>query len=251
MILIGEKLNSSIKSSYEAMLTRDENILIDWIKAQHEADYLDINTAMFTSGETERMLWLCDLVTEHSDAGISIDSQNVDTILTVTEHCKGRKLLINSVTSEEKFFRVWELAAKINCGVICMPTDRDRMRDISLLVDRAKRHGIPMENLYLDVAVGSIAADDQSGKNVLDRIRECKALFPECHIVCGLSNLSFGMPGREVLNATMLAMAAAVGLDAAILNVMDPMLLSTLAAIKLLQGEDEYGLDYIEKMKNV
>ena len=249
MIIIGEKLNSSIKSSYEAMLAHDENTLIEWIEAQQNADYLDINTAMFGEDETKQMLWICDLVMRNSDAGISIDSQNVDTVLAAAEHCKGRKLLINSVTTEEKFAPVWELAAKMGCDVICMPTGADLMHDLSLLVDSAKQHGVAIENLYLDVALGSIASDDQAGKAVLQRIADCKERFPNCHIICGLSNLSFGMPGREVLNATMLAMAAACGLDAAIMNVTDPHLQQTLAAIKLLQGEDEYGLSYIAKMR--
>lgn len=249
MIVIGEKLNSSIPSSYQAMLARDEAALIAWIGAQVQADYLDLNTAMFREEETDRMLWLIDLVKQHSAAGISIDSQNLSTILAAAEAASDRKLLINSVTIEQEFQPIFALAAKIHCGLVCMSLGDDPMAEFTVLTERAKQYGIPMQNLYLDVALASIAANDQAGREAVSRIKRCKAQFPDCHIICGLSNLSFGMPGRERLNSVMLGMAAVMGLDSVILNAMDPTMLHTLAAVRLLQGEDEYGLDYIAQMR--
>lgn len=254
MITIGEKLNSSIPKTLEAVKERDEAYLISLIRDQFEcgADYLDINTAV-AGQETENMAWLIQLVTAHSDCGIMIDSQNPETIQASLPLCTGRQVIVNSVTPSAAFEPLFPVLAEYGAGVVCMPaggvglsqTPAQRAENAMQLCRKLTGAGIREENLYVDVMAEALATADQAGVAVLEMLHEIRRRMPLVHTVCGLSNISFGLPRRGILNRSFLAIAMANGLDSAILDVTSPSIRETLAACTALLGQDEFCMEYI------
>ncbi len=257
MIIIGEKLNSSISKTLAALRDQDEAAIIGLIKAQSAAgaDYLDCNTAILGEQEEERMAWVISLILQNSKAGIMIDSQNPAVMKSALSRCEDRRVILNSVTLDDKFAEIISLAAQRGCGVVCMPVvegdaaAEDIVDQACRLFERVTAAGVKPENVYIDAIAAAIASDDQAGKRLVEVISLLQTAAPGAHTVCGLSNISFGMPGRANLNAAMLAMAAVSGLDSVIADPVNEQMRQTLAAVKLLLGKDSYGMEYIRCMR--
>lgn len=255
MIIIGEKLNSSIPKTLAAFEARDEQTVIGLItdQSRYGADYLDINTAMLGDSEANAMEWVISLALANSEKGIMIDAQNPQVVQRALDCCGDRSVIINSVTKDARFDPVISLAAERGCGLLCMPDAKSTADEIvesaAQLVEKVQEMGVKPQNIYIDAVVAAIAADDQAGVRLLTVISALKKRLPDCHIVCGLSNISFGMPGRVRLNAALLGMAAACGMDSVIMDPLSQVMRETAAAVKLLSGEDEFGMDYIRCMR--
>ena len=126
MIVIGEKLNSSIPSTLKAMKESDDAV-IALIKSQEAAGakYLDINTAMFESEELPVMERVVKLALDNSECGIVLDSPDPEVIKAASKLCAGRELILNSVTSDERIDELAPLAGELGCGVIVLPMNAD------------------------------------------------------------------------------------------------------------------------------
>lgn len=254
MITIGEKLNSSIPKTLEAVSAHDEAYVIELIRRQAEcgADYLDINTAVAGNEEAD-MEWLIGLVKTHSHCGMMIDSQNPETIRAVLPLCEGRPVILNSVTPDPSFEPLFPLLAACQAGVVCMPADGiglvqsagERAETAQKLCEKLVAAGIPQESIYVDIMAEALATADQAAVTVMETLREVRSRIPGARTVCGLSNISFGLPRRGLLNRAFLAMAMGSGLDSAILDVTAPSVRETLAACNALLGNDEFCMDYI------
>ena len=105
---------------------------------------------------------------------------------------------------------------------------------------------IPRDDLFIDPLVRSVAIENEQGAAFLDAVSAIRESLSGVHIVCGLSNISFQMPSRKLLNRTFLAMAMARGLDAAILDPLDAALMSVVCAGNVLLGNDEMCMEYIQ-----
>ena len=125
MILIGEKLNSSIPSALEALQARDEQAVTELIRrqAQAGADYLDVNTAICGDQELDRMLWALELVQKNCSCGIMIDSTDPAVMAQAAKAVQGRPLIFNSATVTDRFEPVTQLALEYGAGIVGMPID--------------------------------------------------------------------------------------------------------------------------------
>lgn len=259
MIIIGEKLNSSIPKTMEAMNARDEDAITGLIRIQAEngADYLDVNTAICGADELPVMLWVLGLIQKNSSCGIMIDSPNPDVIKEAVKVVKDRKLILNSVTLTDRFEEVIPIAKEYQSGVVGLPIDSagipetavERSRLALELISKMKENGIAYENIYLDVLTQAMFSSDQSALVSFDTIREIKKHYPKVHTICGLSNVSFGLPKRSVINCTYLSLAMAAGLDSAIMDPSAPSIKTCLAATNAILGCDEYCMEYVECMR--
>ncbi len=254
MLIIGEKLNSSVLQTREAFVAKDEAAVVELIVSQVAAgaQYLDINTAL-TDDESGMMQWVISLVIANSDVGIMIDSQNVLVVEAALQACAGQKAIINSVMPGKQYEPLMELAVKYGCGLVCMPgllpSATKTVEVIENLCRRASAMGVRERYLYLDAVAAAVSTDDQAGVRLLAVISTLKERYPQAHVICGISNISYGMPNRSALNTAMLAMTATAGLDSVIMDPTDPRMQEMLAAVKLLGGKDSYGLEYIQKMR--
>ncbi len=254
MLKIGEKLNSSIPKTLEALKNHDEAYLIDLIRRQEEcgADYLDINTALTGEAELADMEWVIDLAKKHSGCGIMIDSPNPEIIRDAVSFAGDRKLFINSITLDGKYETLYDMIREKQASVICLPmtgrgipeTAEQRVANAQRLAERLTAAGIPEEHIYIDALVEAVATAPQAPAVTLETIRLLKEQT-SVKAVCGLSNVSFGLPGRVRLNASFLAMCMQAGADALILDPTSVRMQEALYTAEALLGRDEYCLEYI------
>lgn len=261
MIIIGEKLNSTLAAIRPAIENYDRETIADVAKRQVQAgaDFVDINAGMFIHEEPERLAWMAEVVREAVDAPLAVDSPNPKAMRKALEIAGNSKALLNSITLEPKrFAEVMPLISEFKAGAIALCMDQngvpssvaERVRIAETLVDKLTGEGMPMEDIYLDPIVLPVSTGKHSAMVTLETIRQIRQEFPKVHLSCGLSNVSFGLPGRKLLNRSFLAAAMGAGLDAAILDPLDRELMSTVAACRVLTGTDDRCKSYLQKIRN-
>jgi cobalamin-dependent methionine synthase I len=258
MMIIGEKLNTSIPKTQTAVAARDLEYLTGLIHSQVEcgADFLDINTAVGVDNELESLTWLVNLVMEHSKVGIMLDSPSPEVISNVIGIIKDRPVIVNSVTLADRL-ELLPVIRDTGARVVGLPIDEDGIPDSAArrcdnaarLIEKITQSGIPAEKILIDVLAESLAIADQNLMTVLQTIPLVKKMNPEVKTVCGVSNVSFGLPQRININCAFLVAAAAAGLDAAILDITSPTVKTCLISSLAVAGKDEYCLRYISHIR--
>lgn len=255
MILIGEKLNSSIPKTLELMKKNDFAALSDMIRTQSGcgADFIDINTAMCGDAELEMLKKTAAVTAECCSCGIMLDSPDTDVLIAAARTVTGRELILNSVTMSKLTLSLAADIKALGASVVAMPvngvnvpkTAAERIESASLLVEKLHAAGIPYEKIYVDVMVEAIASGETSAVPVLETITGIKNKLPGVKTVCGASNVSFGLPKRSALNSAFISAAVFAGLDSAILDVTSVPVMTALKSAEALAGKDEYCMEYI------
>lgn len=255
MIIIGEKLNGFIPSVGKAIHERDEAFLRELAIRQEEAgaDYLDVCAAVDAEVEAETLLWLAQLAEDASSLPLCIDSPNPAVLASVLPHCK-RAGIVNSVSMESGKMRTlfpliantkWKVIA-LTCSNAGVPESaQGRLEIFEQIRSAAKEYGIEESRLLIDPIVHTLSTDEQSLSTFADCAREIRARSKDAHVVSGLSNISFGLPARSVINHAFLVLAMHAGMNAAIMDVLDREMVGLLHATNALLGRDEYCMDYI------
>ena len=254
MLIIGERINASRKSILQAIQERNVQFIQEEAKKQVEAgaQMLDVNAGVRVQQEPDDIQWLVKIVQENVNVPLCIDSPNPKAIESGLKLHKG-KALVNSITlQKERLEGILPLVKKYNCSVVAltmgesgMPeTAEERFEICKDIIEVAKKEKIPLESLYIDPLVQPISTNIKNCLITLDTIKMIKNSFP-VKLITGLSNISFGLPNRKLINRTFLAMALSAGLDAALLDPLDKDLMSTLKASEALLGQDEYCLNYL------
>jgi 5-methyltetrahydrofolate--homocysteine methyltransferase len=235
------------------------------------AAYLDINVDEFSTDVDEKiraMTWICRIVQDAVRIPLSIDSSNLEILRTGLDACdrsRGRPM-VNSVSLERR--DAIALAARAGAVVIAsaageqgMPGDTaERLSNIRRLMPLLEEAGFDRPSISLDPLVFPISVDSTNGIKFLEAVRALRAEYgPAIHIVAGLSNVSFGLPNRKLINQVFSWLAVEAGADGgivdpvqinkAILEALDPNDRNFKLAADLLLGRDEYGLAYIEAFR--
>ena len=260
MIIIGEKINSTLKAIRPAIESYDTAAIQELAKKQYEAGaaFIDLNAGMFMDDEPERLEWLVNTVQNVIDAPLSIDSPNPLAIARALKANKNLKPIINSITDEkERYNSVLPLILEYNTGIVALCMDdtgmpetvEDRVVIAERLIEKLSKQGVKLDDIYIDPMVRPIGTGSHYGIVAMETIRKIKTEFPEVHITCGLSNISFGIPARRVMNQTFLIAAITAGMDGAILDPMDRKLMTFVYAAEALVGKDEFCMNYLMKFR--
>ncbi|MBR4439241.1 MAG: dihydropteroate synthase [Clostridia bacterium] len=257
---VGEKLNSSVPSTGEAMLARDFDKLAALALAQAEAgaSCLDINTALCGEAEVEMLCRLACDAAEKTECDIMLDSPSPDAIIAALPHTKDRYTIINSVTADERLEELIPAAVEYSAGVVGLPirsgtiphTPEGRLENALAIRARLNEAGIPDSRIYIDALAESVAMGGNEGKTLLETVRLLRRELPDIHIICGLSNVSFGLPKRAKLNAAAATLLIEAGADCFICDAASPSLKSAIAACEAFTGKDEYCMDYITYVRS-
>ena len=254
MKIIGEKINGTRKTVAAAIASRDATFIQNLARKQVEggAHWLDVNAGTPPDREVDDLLWLIDLIQRVSEVSLSLDSANPHALSAALGAVK-KTPLVNSISGEpDRLSNVLPIVAQHGCEVIalCMddkgiPTDVDgRLAVARKLFEATRAAGLPDEKVYVDPLVLTIATDTHAGRVTLDTIRAVRVEFPQAHISLGLSNVSFGLPVRSLVNRTFLTLAIAAGMDTAIVDPNDREMKAALLATDLLLGQDKHCLNY-------
>ncbi|MDD2657919.1 MAG: dihydropteroate synthase [Candidatus Pacebacteria bacterium] len=257
MFIIGELINGMYAEIGKAIKERNKSAIqkcaLEQIKAG--ADALDINCGPASKKPIEDMPWLVEIVQEVTDKPLALDSSKPQVIEAGLKAAKN-KLIINSTTADpEKIDILVPLAKQYNTKLIGLtisakgiPQNKDQRLELAAtIVAACSEHGFPIENLYLDPIVLPVNVAQAQMKDILDSINEFKIISePSPKSIVGLSNVSQGTSVRSLINRTFLVMAAASGLDAAILDPLDKELVDALISAELILNKQIYCDSYLE-----
>ena len=254
MIIIGEKINGTIPAVKEAIEKRDAAFIADRAikQAQAGADYIDVCASTAPEIEIDTLKWLMDVVQDATDVPLSIDSPNPRVIEAVFKYAN-KPGLINSISEEGNKCEVllplmegndWEVVG-LTCDDRGIPNDVQTKVDITrTMVEKAAKYGVTPDRIHIDPCVMALATDNNSFLNLVQEIKEIRELYPTIHITGAVSNISFGLPLRALMNKTFMAFAVQAGMDSAVLDPLNKDMIGTIFAAYALLGKDKHCRKY-------
>lgn len=259
--VIGERINPTGKKLFkEALKNGDFDYIVNEAikEAEAGADILDVNVGLPGTDEVQNMVRaIKEIQSVLPDIPLQIDSVNADVIEKALRIYNG-KAIVNSVNGEDKILdRILPVVKKYGASVVGLTLDEkgipdsasERFTIAEKIVNRALEYGIAKEDIYIDCLTLTAAAQQKEVRETLKAVSMVKERL-SVKTVLGVSNVSFGLPERKIINRTFLAAALAAGLDLPIINPLDKDMMDTVKASKVLWNMDKGASSYIECFKN-
>ncbi|KGK81626.1 methyltetrahydrofolate:corrinoid methyltransferase [Desulfosporosinus sp. HMP52] len=260
MLVVGELINASRKAIGEAIRAQDaayiQKIAIDEFEAG--ADYIDVNAGIFVGKEPEYLQWLVKTVQEVVNAPCCIDSPDPKAIDAALSVHKG-VAMINSISLEkERYDALIPVVAGTDLKVVAlcmsdegMPETMDaRLKIAEKLIEGLVKNNVPLNNIYVDPLVQPISVNNTFAVEFINSVEAIMTRFKGVHTMCGLSNVSYGLPVRKFMNQAFAIMAIGKGLDGLIINPLDKMMMASLVTAEALAGRDNYSVNYLKAYRN-
>lgn len=255
MIIIGEKINGSIPVVAKAIAERDAEFIKARALAQAEAGatFIDCCASVEEEVEVETLKWMIDCIQEVTDVPIAVDSPSAKVIAEVFPYCK-RPGLINSVSMEgDKLDTLFPLIADTKWEVIALLCDdtgipkcaADRLRVFDNIMTKAKEYGIKPSRIHIDPLVEMLCTSEDGIAMNVEVISTIRKQYPDIHITAAVSNISFNLPVRKLINMGFTVLAMNAGLDSAILDPLNRDMMGLIYATEALLGLDDYCMEYI------
>lgn len=256
-LVIGERINPTGKKALQAELREGKmDMVVNFAVEQEEkgADILDVNLGMSGIDEKEMLIKTMYEVMGVSHLPLSIDSSHCEVIEQALRIYPGRAL-VNSVSLESgKAETLFPLIKKYGAMFILLPLSdaglpanlEEKISIIDTLLEKAYSYGLTNNDIIVDGLVTTVSANDKAALETLETIRYCKE--KGLATVCGLSNISFGLPERSNVNTAFLTMAISQGLTMAIANPSQKELMNAIYATDMLLKKENASLRYVEKM---
>jgi 5-methyltetrahydrofolate--homocysteine methyltransferase len=252
--IIGERINPTGRKGFQAQLQAGDLSQIEPDVAEQVAggaDMLDVNVGDPLADEVELMRSAIPLVQGLTDLPLVIDSSVIEALEAGLGAYEG-KALVNSVTAEDdRLEAILPLVAKHGAAVIALPNDDEIPMDPERRLELARKivsvagdHGIPPEDIVIDPLAMPVGAEPRAVTLFIETVRLIRDDLG-VNMTCGASNTSFGLPGRHVLGAGFLSIAASHGLTSAIMDARAPVCVEAVRAADFLLGHDEWGARWI------
>lgn len=260
-ILIGERINPTGKKRFkEALRANDVDYILKEGIAQQEkgVDILDVNVGLPEIDE-EKMLKtaVCELQAI-IDLPLQIDSSDAVAMETALRRYNG-KAMINSVNGKkESMEAVFPLVKKYGGLVVALTLDEsgipdnadDRVKIAEKILNEAEKYGIDKKDIIFDPLALTVSADNNAGKETLRAVKLISEKL-DCHTSLGVSNVSFGLPRRDIINSAFFTLAMGNGLSAAIMNPYSTEMMQAYYSFCALAGLDDSCTDYIDFAQNL
>jgi 5-methyltetrahydrofolate--homocysteine methyltransferase len=254
MIIIGEKINGSIPVVKEAIEKRDAAFIADRAIKQAEAgaNFIDVCASTSPEDEIETLKWLIEVVQDATETPLCIDSPNPRAIEAVFKYAN-KPGMLNSISEEGDKCEVllpllegntWEVVG-LTCDNNGIPNDVQTKIDITKsMVEKAANYGITADRIHIDPCVMALSTENNSLLNFVKEISIIKELYPTIHVTGAISNMSFGLPVRALLNKTAMAFAIQAGMDSAVMDPLNRDMMGTIFATYALLGKDKHCRKY-------
>jgi Methionine synthase I, cobalamin-binding domain len=250
MIIIGEKINGTIPVVKEAIEKRDAAFIAERAIKQTEAGayFIDICASTAPEFEIETLKWLIAVVQDATDTPLCIDSPNPHAIEAAFKYVN-RPGMINSISEEGDKCEVllpllegntWEVVG-LTCDNNGIPNDLDtKIKITQSIVEKAAKYGVTPDRIHIDPCVMALSTENASLLNFAAEIKAIKDLYPTIHVTGAISNISFGLPVRALLNKTCMAFAIQAGMDSAVMDPLNCDMMGTIFATYALLGQDKH-----------
>jgi cobalamin-dependent methionine synthase I len=261
MLIIGERINTSRKPIEEAVANRNAAYIEADATSQINsgANLIDVNAGSRTTSEVEDLLWLIEVIQQASpQVRLCIDSPNPESMKVVLDRVQQTPML-NSTTLEKLRFEAMAPIIQIReCDIVALCIDdRGIPKSVEQTLDNAGRLisdletlGVKRERIYMDPVIQAVSTNTNAALMVLEVIDRIRREFKGVNIISGLSNISFGLPDRSLLNRAFLTLAMKAGLNAAIVDPLDKKLMGSLMATTVLLGEDPWCQAYTRAFRD-
>ena len=252
--VIGERINPTGKKALQAELREGKlDMVLDFAIQQTTAgaQVLDVNMGLSGIDESAMMRRAVCALSKSVSAPLCIDSTNPATVEAALRIYPGRALL-NSISAEkERLEKVLPIAARYGAFIIALPLEdsgipadaANRMLAVEKIISAAEKYGYTSNDICVDALIMAVSSDPHAAQKALDLVQLASA--QGLNTVCGLSNISFGLPARALVNRTFLGMAMGRNLTMAIANPLFPELMQAVKAGDALYARDENMADFI------
>lgn len=259
--VVAERINCTRKFVKAATEARDAAFIAEEVTKQVEAGatFIDVNAGSSPEAELDNMIWLLGVVQKTTDLPISLDSPSPKVLKAGLEALDARKAMINSISLEEgRAETLLPLVVEYKTDVIglCMgagqrlpETADERCEFAGQLIAATRAAGVADDKVYIDPLVQCVSAAETQGIEFLLAIRKIHAAFPDVHFCAGISNVSYGLPQRTLLNRAFLSLAIWEGLDGAIIDPTDKGVMAQMYATLAVAGKDEYCMEYLTAVR--
>ena len=259
-MIIGERINPTGKKKLQEELRNGRmEMVLDFAESQEEkgASILDVNMGMSGVDEKELMLKAIEELSQTTNLPLSIDSSHVEVCEAALRRYPGRAILNSISLEQEKIEKLLPIAKKYGAMFVLLPLSdkglpeslEEKISIINTILEKAFALGFTKEDIVVDGLVTTVGANKMAALETLETIRYCKE--NGLTTTCGLSNISFGLPERIVVNTAFLTMAIQAGLTMAIANPNQDLLVAAAFASDLLLNKEGSDLRYIEKMQDI
>ena len=239
--VIGERINTTLKKVQAAAADRDADYIRDDVKKQTEAGatYIDVNAGARIGHEEEDMRWLLEVVQGATDLPLCLDSPD-PAILEMAYGLVNKKPLVNSISLEkDRFEPMIDYLKGKDCRIVALCMDDSGMpKAADDIISRA-------QTLVIDPLIQPISVDTGNGRMVMSAVHTIMTEIEGVHTTGGLSNISYGLPQRRIINRSFLAMMVAHGFDSAIMDPLDREAMQVVLTSDMLAGNDDYCMRFI------
>lgn len=255
-VIVGERLNPTGKKLLkQALADGDMNYILRQATAQQAdgAQILDINVGLPGIDEPAMMARVIKAVQSVCPLPLQIDSSNADAIEAGLRVYNGRAI-VNSVNGKDEVLdRLLPVIKRYGAAVIGLTLDENgipetaegRVKIAEKIIARCEEYGIPKSDIIIDCLTMTVGADQKNAEITLEAVRRVHEMGVKTAL--GVSNVSFGLPRRDLINRTFFTMALQNGLNLAIINPADSGMTESMAVYRMLSGFDKNGEQYIEK----
>ena len=256
MIIIGEKINGAIPPIKQAIVEKNEALIIERTMAQAAAgaNFLDCAPSTATEIEYDTMVWLIGVMQGVTDVPLCIDSPNAKLLARIIEEDHVKKPgMVNSVNEEgDKCETIFPLIAGTPWEVVGLTCDRDgipadpkkKVEIAKRIIDKADKFGVALNQLHIDPCVMALATMPTAMEDFAYCIENIHAYAPQVKVTGAISNISFEMPARKYVNMNCMAYAMAAGLDSAIMDPCSADMMGTIYACEALRMAVKGGRKY-------
>lgn len=259
--IVGERLNPTGRQPLIDAYTSGNNdyvINLALEQSKEGSEILNINVGVPELDEEKAMKRVIKGIQEVVDTPLQIDSSNVKALEAGLRYYNGRTIL-NSVNGKEKSLNdILPLAKKYGACIVGLTLDEDgipstaegRFNIAKKIVERAEQYGIKRKDIFIDCLSLTVSAQQEEAMETIKAIKMVKEQLG-CKTILGVSNISFGIPNRQALNNMYLNLALGSGLDLAIINTEDKLMVESIDAYRVINNIDKGCIEYIEKFRNI
>ncbi len=257
--IIGERINTTLGNVKKAVKNRDVEYIKTDVKNQTRcgATYIDVNAGARIGHEEEDMKWLLEIVQGATDLPLCLDSPD-PRILEMAYALVDTPPIVNSISLEKNRLdpMIRFLKGK-ECKIIalCMDdsgmpkTEEDIINRAKKMVSELEKIGMKRDDIYVDPLIQPMSVDNNNGKMVMNAVKTIMQDIKGVHTTGGLSNISYGLPKRKIVNRNFLLMMMANGFDSAIMDPLDKDVMVALKTGEMLAGHDDYCMNFLKSVR--